>query len=56
MRLTVRRLDAIASALAEKLAGEIDPEDGAPTKADYENALTWAQDQLAARQSTKDSL
>jgi len=54
-RLTKRRLEAIAEALASRLAGERDNDNDpeAPTDDDYENAFSWALQELRKREATQ---
>lgn len=50
--LTLKRLTAIQEALWSRLAGEMDLPTGdpeAPSKADYEMALRWAEEQVNKR-------
>lgn len=49
MKLTAKRLDVIASALASKLADDLDASEE-HSKADFQSALEWVFEQQRKRQ------
>jgi hypothetical protein len=48
-RLTKRKIEAIRESLLSRLAGELDGSDGDMPQEDYEQALEWAEQELAKR-------
>lgn len=49
INLSKKRLEAIVEALVFRLAAEIDAEDGMPDHKAYEDALTWALQEIEKR-------
>jgi hypothetical protein len=54
MRLTKRKLEAIQESLCARLAGELDGSDGDVPREDYEQALEWVRQKIAALNGERD--